>query len=230
MNKYCHLLFDLDHTLWDFDRNSRDTLEELFNEYGMNAFFKSFEDFLADYNLVNYRLWDDYGKGMISKDDVKYKRFINCLANAGSDRKDLACQMAEEYVSRSPCKTHLVEGAIELLQALSGKYGMHIITNGFNEVQYKKIRLSGLSPFFDNIFTSEDAGFQKPDEGFFNFVFSSNGMKKEGSLVIGDNIRSDIEGAKNYGLDTIFYNPSGQEDFAGATFMVSHLDEIQGLL
>jgi putative hydrolase of the HAD superfamily len=230
MKKYRHLLFDLDHTLWDFEKNSKDTLEELFNEYNLNEYFRDTDEFIVIYNRINHRLWDEYRKGLIGKEDVKYSRFSRTLEIKGVKNNETARGMAEEYVKRSPCKTALVEGAAELIQALFGKYRMHIITNGFNEVQFKKVRLSGLAPYFDNIFTSENAGYQKPDTGFFNYVFGINSLEPSESIVIGDNIQTDIIGAKNFGLDTIFYNPEGENDMAGATHVVSHLSEIQNIL
>jgi len=230
MKKYRDLLFDLDHTLWDFDKNSLDALSELFNSYSLDGYFESFDEFNKIYHGINSMLWSQYGRGKISKETVKYGRFSRCLEKKSCYNKELARNLAEEYVKLSPCKTHLVEGAIEILEGLTGSYRMHIITNGFNEVQYKKIQLSGLMPFFEKVFTSEDAGYQKPDQGFFQFVFESNGLSPATSLVIGDNLITDIGGARDFGIDTVFYNPGGDRDFIGASYMISNMNELLPIL
>jgi putative hydrolase of the HAD superfamily len=230
MKRYQNLLFDLDHTLWDFEKNSKVTLDELFTMYNLVQFFKDFDDFQDAYHRINSMLWSQYGRGKISKETVKYGRFSRCLENAGCKDKDLAKSIADEYVARSPCKTFLIPGAMATIQSLSGLYNMHIITNGFNEVQFKKINLSGLSPYFSNIFTSENAGFQKPDAGFFQFVFSHSNISRHNSLVIGDNLITDIGGAKEYGIDTVFFNPSDNKDYIGASFVISKIEELLSLL
>lgn len=230
MKKYQNLLFDLDHTLWDFDRNSRETLEELFEDFNLGNYFQNLEVFLDKYHRINSMLWDLYGRGKISKNVVKYDRFSKTLSDAGNTDKNLANQLADEYVAKSPCKTHLINGSLEVLQSLRANYKMFIITNGFTEVQYKKINLSGLGPFFDKVFTSEDAGFQKPDPGFFEFAFTYSGLNKSNSLVIGDNLITDIGGAVSFGIDTVFYNPDYKKDFIGSTYIISQMGELLSIL
>ena len=230
MNKYRHLLFDLDHTLWDFNRNSRAALDELFSKLNLSDYFIDFEDFLNKYHKINAILWDQYGKGKVTKSYVKYERFIRCLRNAGCMNDELGKSMAEEYVRISPCKTYLVDGAMEVLEALAGKYRMYIITNGFIEVQYKKIKFSGLSPYFSQVFISEEIGYQKPEAGFFQFVFQNDGIRPDESLVIGDNLHTDIAGAKEYGIDTVFFNPDFEKDFIGATYEINRMPELLGII
>ena len=193
-------------------------------------YFKDFNDFQDVYHRINSMLWSQYGRGKISKEVVKYDRFSRTLEKAGCNDKNLSRLIADEYVARSPCKTFLIPGAMEIIQSLSGSYKMYIITNGFNEVQFKKINLSGLSPYFKNIFTSEDAGFQKPDAGFFQFVFSHPDINPGDSLVIGDNLITDISGAKEYGVDTVFFNPANDKDKIGASYVISKLEELLPLL
>lgn len=230
MNKYKYLLFDLDHTLWDFNRNSNASLLELFNSLNLSVYFSRFEDFLAEYHKINAILWDQYGRGKVSKTFVKYERFIRCLREAGCKDDDLGKHMAEEYVRISPCKTHLVDGVKEVLETLAGKYEMYIITNGFIEVQYKKIRLSGLSPYFREIFISEEIGYQKPEAGFFQHIFKSGNLTPRESLVIGDNLKTDIAGARDYGIDTVFFNPDFEKDFIGATYQINKMQELLGIV
>jgi len=228
--KYQNLLFDLDHTLWDFERNSKATLDELFTEFELNRYFQSLNEFLDIYHRINNMLWSQYGKGKISKNIVKYHRFIHSLREGGCDDNNFANLLAEEYVKRSPCKTFLIDGAMEVVQSLKGSYNMHIITNGFSEVQFKKIINSGLLPDVDSIYTSEDAGYQKPDAGFFQYVFTNNQIRPNNSLVIGDNLKTDILGAKDVGIDTVFFNPDNKKDSIGATYVVGNLIEIMSLL
>lgn len=228
--KYRNLLFDLDHTLWDFERNSKVTLDELFTELKLDRYFENLDEFMDIYHRINSMLWSQYGKGKISKNIVKYHRFIHSLKEGGCNDRELANLLAEEYVERSPCKTFLINGAMELVQSLHGSYNLHIITNGFNEVQFKKVNLSGLGPYFENIFTSEDAGYQKPDAGFFHYLFYERQINPDNSLVIGDNLKTDIRGAKDAGIDSVFYNPDRQNDTIGASYNIENLVELLSFL
>ncbi len=223
---YRHLLFDLDHTLWDFERNSAETLLELYHEANLHEIFVSSSEFLAVYHQINGRLWDAYGRGKVSKNKVKYDRFIQTLRVGGSDNLKLAHSLADDYVVRSPQKTHLMPGVRDLIPILCQRYQLHIITNGFNEVQFTKIRNSGLTPFFTQIITSEDAGFQKPAAAYFDYLLAQTGIQVNTSLVIGDNTITDIKGAKDFGFDTVFYNPDRKHDTVGATFEIHHMSEL----
>ena len=207
MTKYKHLFIDLDRTLWDFDSNAIITLKEIFDanhlqEKGIN----SFDCFLTYYKAYNHSLWQKYRKGKIEKDFLSVERFNGSLKNFGINDLNLAKAIASEYIRISPTKTKLYPNAVEVIAKLSKKYKLHILTNGFSEVQFIKVENSGLAPYISTIITSEMAGAQKPDPKIFQYTLEKAGAKKEETLMIGDDLEADILGAKNVGLDQIYVN------------------------
>lgn len=207
MTKYKHLFIDLDKTLWDFDSNSLITLRELFDTYRLKEKgIKNFNCFLTYYKAYNHTLWQKYRKGEIDKDFLSTERFNGSLKNFGIDDLEMAKTMAADYIRISPTKTKLYPNALEVIEALSKKYKLHILTNGFSEVQFVKVENSGLAPYFETIITSEMAGFQKPKPEIFQYTLDKTGAKKENTLMIGDDLEADILGAKNAGIDQIFVN------------------------
>ncbi len=204
--KYKHLFFDLDHTLWDFDSNSVDTLVELYDHYQFDRFFDNFETFHNDYEKHNALLWSLYRQGKIKKQELNFERFHRPLAAVGCFDTDLAQQFGNDYLTISPTKTALLPYAKDTLDYLKSKYKLYIISNGFSDVQFRKIELCGIKEYFTKIFISELVGIHKPNRDFFDYMVKSANAKKNESLVIGDNLEADIEGAQNAGIDTIFYN------------------------
>ena len=203
---YTHILIDLDDTLWDFKKNSKIAMQEIFNDYELIKYYDSFESFYDIYMLKNHQLWDQYSKGEITKDFLSLERFLYPLRIAGCENIELAKTLGNDFLYRTTQQTNLVEGAIELLDYLkSKKYTLSIISNGFIEVQYTKLRRSGLLPYFPNIFLSEEVGYQKPDIRFFQTVLEKLSLKPTECIVIGDNFQTDIQGAKNANIDAIFY-------------------------
>ncbi|RLD37743.1 MAG: noncanonical pyrimidine nucleotidase, YjjG family [Bacteroidetes bacterium] len=207
MTKYKHLFIDLDRTLWDFDSNAIITLKEIFDanhlqEKGIN----SFDCFLTYYKAYNHSLWQKYRKGEIEKDFLSVERFNGSLKNFRINDLNLAKAIASEYIRISPTKTKLYPNAVEVIAKLSKKYKLHILTNGFSEVQFIKVENSGLAPYISTIITSEMAGAQKPDPKIFQYTLEKAGAKKEETLMIGDDLEADILGAKNVGLDQIYVN------------------------
>lgn len=228
---YQHIFFDLDHTLWDFDRNSRETLEELFEIYSLKNFgLDAFEDFLATYRQVNDMKWDEYRKGIITKEQLRATRFYDTLLRFEIDRPELATDIDREYIRRSPQKTHLFPHAIEVLGYLAEKYHLHIITNGFTEVQDIKMTNSGLTPFFKQKITSEMAGVNKPDPKIFHFALKLAQAKQNNSIMVGDNLQTDIIGARRAGLDQIFFNTHRQSHGEKVTFEIEHLNQLRSIL
>ena len=170
MSKYKHIFFDLDRTLWDFDRNSLETFKDLYNLYNINSKFNcDFISFHTIYKKNNTKLWEAYRKGDISKKFLSIHRFIYTINELGSNDIDIAIKMSEDYIKYSPEKNILFPYTHDVLNFLKTKYKLHIITNGFVEVQYKKIKNSGLEKYFTSTITSEEAGFQKPDKRIFEF-------------------------------------------------------------
>ncbi len=231
MNNYKHIFFDLDHTLWDFDRNSRETLEELFEAYSLKNYgIHVFEDFVETYKKVNDQKWDEYRKGNISKENLRATRFHDTLMRFEINHPELAAEIDREYIQRSPHKTNLFPHALEVLAYLAEKYTLHIITNGFTEVQDIKITKSGLLPFFTYRITSEEAGANKPDPVIFRHALKMAGAKRTESIMVGDNLEVDIIGARRVGLDQVYFNPDRKPHREKVTFEISKLSELHGIL
>jgi putative hydrolase of the HAD superfamily len=228
MKKYRHLFFDLDRTLWDFESNSVLALEEIFAKKKIGeisgALFHDFHVFYKDYN---HHLWDLYKHGKVKKEFLRVERFRGALKHFGIESEELAEQVAQDYVNISPQKTKLFPNSIEVVSQLSRKYQLHIITNGFSEVQFIKLEKSGLSPFFTHVITSEMVGVQKPHGQVFQYSLEKAGALTEDSLMIGDDQDSDIRGAREMGIDQVFVDYRHEELIGKPTY---HIHELKSLL
>ena len=204
--KYTHLFFDLDNTLWDFDRNAKLAMHETVEELNLLEKINDFNQFYAFYDGVNHRLWEAYRKQEIRKNELITKRFSDTLAEFNLNNIDPTA-MNDRYLKNMAKQTCLVEGTLELLSTLKQRnLCLMIITNGFKEVQLNKLKNSGLAHFFDHVFISEDLNFPKPDIRVFQHAIRSSNAKKEKSIMIGDNWETDIMGARNFGIDQIFFS------------------------
>lgn len=228
-----HILIDLDDTLWDFRRNSKIAMQEIYNDYELNKLYDSFESFYDVYTAKNHQLWEQYAKGEITKDYLSLERFLYPLRVVGAEDVELAKRLGEDFLHRTTLQTNLVDGAIETLEYLKSKgYTLSIISNGFIEVQYTKLRRSGLLPYFSNVFLSEEVGYQKPDIRFFQAVLDRLSATPAECLVIGDNLQTDIQGAQNANMRAIFYNAHPEQpsknEFSGQ--IIANLLEIKTIL
>ncbi len=232
MSPYKHLFFDLDRTLWDFDLNNLETFLEMCRYFKLSE--KGIDDpnlFYNIYQKINVALWESYKKGEITKERLNFSRFFHSLNVYNIADNELAAQMAEWYIRESPLKTHLYPGTLETLEQLFPKYEMHIVTNGFEEVQFTKIENSGLKEYFRSIITSEMAGYKKPDKRFFDYALKETGARPEESIIIGDDPEADIMGAHQIGMDQIWvkHKPVKPET-TKPTFAVNKLQEILEIL
>jgi putative hydrolase of the HAD superfamily len=227
---YEHLFFDLDHTLWDFSKNSRETLEELYHDFQLHEHIPDFETFFVAYHQVNDEKWSLYRKGLLSKEMLRATRFLDTLRRFHLDQPDMAIKMDQQYLERSPYKTHLLPGAIEVLGALYEKHPLHIVTNGFIQVQQIKLVHSGLRPFFKHAISSEEIGVNKPDPKIFTHALRQTGASRKTSLMIGDNWEADVVGARNVGIDQVFFNPNGIGAELEATYQIKELRELLNIL
>ncbi|HKJ43377.1 MAG TPA: YjjG family noncanonical pyrimidine nucleotidase [Sunxiuqinia sp.] len=210
MRKYDHLFFDLDHTLWDFETNSKLAMKEVVNQLKLKAIIDDFESFFDYYENVNAQLWEAYRNQGISKPELIKKRFKDSLEYFNIEGID-PVEMNELYLQLMPLQTKLFPGAIETLDYLKGKgYQMYIITNGFSEVQHKKIESSGLQPYFSRVFISEEIKFPKPDIRIFQHALKTCNAKKSRSIMIGDSWDSDIIGAINTGISQVAITNNGE--------------------
>ena len=230
MKQYKHLFFDLDRTLWDFEKNSIITLRSIFDKRKLDKIFPDFNIFVSTYEAHNERLWDLYKLRKIRKDELRNERFLLTLKDFGIDDPKLAEQIGDDYVELSPMQTVLFPNTIEVLDYLSTKYKMHIITNGFVEVQYKKLKNCGLEKYFERVTTSEEAKSSKPKPEIFQVALKSVNAKKTESLMIGDDLENDILGAKKFGIDQVFFNPDSEKHSETISFEIKNLNELTTFL
>ncbi|MFI5204098.1 MAG: YjjG family noncanonical pyrimidine nucleotidase [Flavobacteriales bacterium] len=202
------ILFDLDHTLWDFAKNSREAMRDVFTEEKISESHGiDFDTFHSTYIRVNDYMWGQYRQQHITKEQLRVGRFEEALRQVNVNNNMLAEKISTRYLQLSPYKTHLFPGTHEVLAYLKTKYTLALVTNGFNEVQYVKIKESGIHPYFHAVVTSEEAGVQKPHKDIFHRACSKIMLPPEDCIMIGDNWEADMEGAKNAGLQRIHFDP-----------------------
>lgn len=224
--RYTHLFFDLDNTLWDFGKNSLSAMQISYSYFCIKDQQVDFERFFRIYSTHNHKLWEEYRKGEVVKKELTRLRFQRTLNDIGITNIDPVAMNAF-YLAVMPEQKCLVAGAIELLEYLKKKgYILFIITNGFREVQHKKLEATGLKRYFTKVFISEDIKAPKPAGEIFEYAVKSANAKKTSSLMIGDDPETDVEGALNFGIDAVFYNPQGKQysktHFSGNSLFTIH--------
>lgn len=226
-----HLFFDLDRTLWDFDRNSERALRFLFEETQPVHQLPSFYKFNQVYKEVNADLWKKYGRGKISKEELRDTRFQKAFRKLGLNNHELNTHFNEEYLRISPLQTELFPNTIETLDVLQQEgYRMHIITNGFKEVQMTKLEKSSILPFFDVIISSEEIGVNKPDPRIFQHAMAAADTRPQHSVMIGDDMNVDVMGAERAGMHGIHFDPKKQLSRKKSDFRIHDLNELPELL
>ena len=231
LKKYKHIFFDLDRTLWDFDAAAEVAFERIYEQYNLNSLgIPSAHEFHEVYHPLNERLWELYREDKITKADLNRTRFLKPLEHYGIHDVELADHLSEDYVYWSPRIVRLVPGTMELLEYLKPKYHLHLITNGFEEVQDTKLTLSGMKPYFETMTVSEEVGVKKPNPEIFQYALNKAHATAEESLMIGDEMAVDIDGARAAGIDTVLFNPKGEKIEGERTFEVRNLLEIKQIL
>ena len=230
MKEYKHIFFDLDHTLWDFERNANETLSELHLKYGLHNFTnEKVYDYLKNFHFINNSLWDLYNAGKIEQHELRTQRF-EMLFKEYIGFENIK-EFSHDYLETCPCKPYLLPGALEVLQYLTNKkYLLHIITNGFADTQFVKIKSANIHFFFQNVFTSSLSGFKKPDKQMFEFALSQSNAQANESIMIGDTIECDVEAPKLVGIDSIYFNPASKLHNAKPDFEIKSLEELKGIL
>jgi len=228
--KYRHLFFDLDHTLWDFDANAMETLADVYRDLQLQEVgIHDFDFFCQQYLRHNAILWDRYHHGLISADDLKWKRMWRTLLEFKIGNEELARKISGHFLELLPVKKNLFPYTHEILQYLKQKeYKLHLITNGFEKTQWRKLDNSQLGHYFEEVITSEASNSIKPNKEIFEYALKVTNAALKESIMIGDNLDADIQGALNAGMDAVFVNHVKAElNGINPTYMIHHLKELE---
>ena len=229
--KYRHIFFDLDHTLWDFEKNANETLHTLFERHNF-AQFGTFtvEQFVGVYSDINHALWRMYQSNKISQQQLREVRFVRTLTKLGVPEDQVPATISAEFTDILPQKTAVFPYTHEVLDYLKPNYRLHLITNGFNDIQSLKLASSNLAHYFEEVITSEHSGHLKPDPRMFRHALERTGATAAESLMIGDNLECDVLGAYNSGIDQVYFNPDKRRHFNQITHEISCLSELKDIL
>lgn len=230
--KYKHLFFDLDHTLWDFETNAKNTLSGMHRENRLHERgIPDFDQFFERYSHHNERLWDRYTKGFIKQEELRWKRMWLAMLDFKLADEALAKELSVQFLEQLPHQKAVFPYTSEILQYLRDKgYRMHLITNGFEKVQHHKLKNAGLDHFFEEVITSEASNSLKPNKAIFEYALAKTKAGLAESIMIGDNQDADIQGGMDAGLDTIFVNHLKVVPHVKPTYTIYHLKELEDIL
>lgn len=234
--RYKDLFLDFDDTLYDTHGNADIALGELYEEFGLNRYFDTFNDFLVPYWQTNVELWKQYAAGEIDRKVLIVERFRRPLGHGrGLENvsEEYCLKISDHFLELCAVKPGVIEGAHEVMDHLRSQgYGLHMCSNGFHEVQYRKLKACGMTDYFNTIVLSEDAGVNKPSPDYFKYAFRMTGADPQSTLMIGDNFQTDIIGAKGVGLDVMWFNPTPGQNKAteAVNYEIHNLREILQLL
>ncbi|WP_090607330.1 YjjG family noncanonical pyrimidine nucleotidase [Parapedobacter koreensis] len=224
------IFFDLDHTIWDFEKNAEETLLELFDTYRFNAFgFGAAAVFIETYNRNNHRLWALYHHGKITKAELREARFADTFTELGVDPTLFPKAFEIDYLRLCPQKTNLFPHAHETLGYLQEKYTLHLISNGFGDAAETKVTKCDLKKYFSTIVISEAVGVHKPHPKIFHHAIANARTAIPQSVMIGDSLDADVRGAQNVGMDAIYFNPNKSEVPEDVKQSITALDELKTL-
>ncbi|HLU80615.1 MAG TPA: YjjG family noncanonical pyrimidine nucleotidase [Flavobacteriaceae bacterium] len=210
MKNITDIFFDLDHTLWDFDKNSALAFEAVFAK---NKIEIELSAFLEIYVPINHHYWEEYRYGKILQKDLRFNRLQDTFTELKIQlSKEKIRQISEEYIQHLPKSNHLFPDVIEALEYLYKKYNLHIITDGFEPVQWKKLHNSNINHYFKSVTTSEEAGAKKPNAMIFDCAIKKAGCNKNTALMIGDNLEADVQGALKYGMQAVYFSTNTNHD------------------
>lgn len=231
MQHYKTVFFDLDHTLWDFTQNCSETLKELYEIYELEQFGFSIPDFQTTYRHINDSMWDGYHHNRITKEELRTERFPRTFKLLGVEGHKVPVQIDMHFIELCPTKPHVHPNTFEILNYLKEKnYSLHIITNGFSETQYIKMKHSGLESYFETLIHADHTGYKKPEPQIFEYALSTTKSTPESSIMIGDDLFADVLGAKMMGLGNVFYNPCKKEHNEEIQFEIYDLIELKNIL
>jgi putative hydrolase of the HAD superfamily len=208
--KYKHIFFDLDDTIWDFDKNAKESLHEIYHTFQLQDLGEqvTWENFYTTFKKVNTDLWKKYNQGTIGQEELRYARFLLILHKLGIKQENIPFKtLSDTYLAITPLKPHLVTDAENILNYLKKKgYFLHIMTNGFQDIQILKLKSSGINNYFNEIISSTNSGAKKPNIKIFQYALKKTATHKDECLIIGDNLETDIEGAFRAEWNSIWFN------------------------
>lgn len=226
-----HIFFDLDRTLWDFEKNSEQALRILYAELNLGDHMRDFETFFKSYKKINAKLWHSYGSGKITKAVLRIKRFEDTLKSFQVAAPEIAQKLADGYVAISPRQKNIFPNTHEILQDLKKQEKqLHIITNGFKEVQFIKLENCGLLDYFDVIICSEDVGKNKPAPEIFQHTMKLANAKPEESVMIGDDLRVDVQGSERVGMTGVLFDPHRQYKNRAHEWQINDLSRLPEII
>ncbi len=225
------LFFDLDHTLWDFEKNAFESISDIIYELNLEVSASEYPDFYQGFSDINKALWLKLEQGQISHYLIRKDRFKLAFESFGLPcSNEISEKCNELFLQFLPTKKNLIEGAEELLKKLAGHYKLHIITNGFHQVQLNKLANSGLKSYFDVLATNDVAGARKPDPAIFNYALKKANCNPENAIMIGDSYHADILGARNVGIKAIHFAPIPENDQHIHYFHISELAHLTNFI
>lgn len=230
--KIRHIFFDLDNTLWDHNKNARLTLEELFEDHKIQESFAiPFNDFYEVYHEINEDLWIKIRDGIIDKDYLRKHRFYDTFLKFNLDDFELSQTFEHQFLDEIVKYNELVPGSLDILEYLKKKgYTIHIISNGFRDVTHRKVEESGIKAYITTITSADDVGVRKPNPKVFNYAINLAKATKQESIIIGDDWVADIKGAKDFGIDAIYFNPLNEFSVASEITTIKKLEELSQYL
>ncbi len=224
---YRYIFFDLDHTLWDYETNAQEALEEIFHSFQLRE--KGVIDlslFCNRFKEINYKLWDLYDRDLITSATIRSERFKQVLQPFNITSESLLTQLTNEYLRICPTKGALMPHAIETLEYLSSRYSLTIVTNGFEEIQHIKLKSSKVDHFFNHLITVQKSGYRKPAKQMFDFAMQINSAHPHEVIMVGDNLVADVTGAHNACIDAVYYNPSSIIHSETVKYEIKALNEL----
>ncbi len=213
MKKYSDIFFDMDDTIWDFKTASAEALKQVFVQYNLEKFFDSYEEFKEIFERINHQLWQKYRNNEVSKETVAVSRFLQTIEEkTGEVMPSLAQQLSDSYLAFTVADAYIEPYAYEVIKNLRNKgYRIHIISDGFFEVQIMKIKMAKIASFISHLISAEEVGTLKPDPAIFLYAINKANTTKEKSIFIGNDYENDVLGAHNAGIDQIFYNKANRD-------------------
>lgn len=229
---YRNIFFDLDHTIWDFEANAKDSIQEVFIQTNLKERgIENFDLFFDQYSVHNARLWDLYTKGRVKQDVLKWKRMYLAMLDFKIADEVLAKEMDKQFLTILPTKSKVFPHTFEILDYLLEKnYRLHLITNGFDAIQAGKLKSSQMEKYFENVVTSESSGSLKPNPEIFEYALDVSKAERQSSIMIGDNQDADIAGANNVEIDTVWVNHIAAKQVVPSKYTITSLDQLKDIL